>query len=263
MKRKAKNNGFLNILMIVCVIVFLCSGLYLVRYYKSAQNSEEAVEELLELKNVDGMAAEDTEIRTREGREIQKKYRRLYQKNKDILGWITVKGTKIDYPVMQTPKDNEYYLHRNYQKEYDVNGLPFLDAQCDAEEDESNLMIYGHHMKSGLMFKHLRDFAEKDLHKDNKPVSLDTLFEEREYEVVGAFYSQIYKKPAEAFKYYEYIGALSEEKFETYVRNIKKLSVYDTGIVPEYGEQLLTMVTCAYHTEDGRFVVVARRKGDK
>lgn len=263
MRKKGKSNLLLNIMMIVCVIVFLGSGLYLVRYYKSAKNSEKAVGELAALKNEDGDITENAEIQTNEGKTIQKKYRKLYQKNNDIIGWITVKGTKIDYPVMQTPSDNEFYLHRNYQKEYDVNGLPFLDAQCNAEDTESNLMIYGHHMKSGLMFKHLMDFAEKDFYITHKTVYLDTLFEEREYEVVAAFYSQIYKGNTDAFKYYEYIGSLSRERFDTYVKNVKKLSVYDTGVTPEYGEQLLTMVTCAYHTEDGRFVVVARRKDGK
>lgn len=263
MENRGKNNWLLNIMMIVCVIVFLGSGLYLVRYYKSAQNSEEAIGELVDLKSEDGDMTETAEIQTNEGKTIQKKYRKLYKKNEDIIGWITVRGTKIDYPVMQTPEDNEYYLHRNYQKEYDVNGLPFLDAQCNAEDEESNLMVYGHHMKSGLMFKHLMDFAEHDFYQTHKTVYLDTLFEEREYEVVAAFYSQIYKGKTDAFKYYEYIGSLSKERFDTYVKNVKKLSVYDTGVTPEYGEQLLTMVTCAYHTEDGRFVVVARRKGEK
>lgn len=256
-----KKNWLLNIALIVCVFAFLGSGLYLVRYYKNAKNSEDAIGELLELKEETGEnSVSDSAIRTNKGKTVQKGYRKLFKKNKDIIGWITVKGTKIDYPVMQTPEDNEYYLHRNFDKEYDVNGLPFLDAQCDLEEDESNLMIYGHHMKSGLMFKHLMDYESESFYKNHKTVYLDTLFDQREYEVVAAFRSQVYKGDTDAFKYYEYIGPLTEKRFQTYIKNIKKQSLYDTGITPEYGEQLLTLVTCAYHTEDGRFVVVARRK---
>ena len=97
-------------------------------------------------------------------------------------------------------------------------------------------------------------------YKNHKTVYLDTLFDQREYEVVAAFRSQVYKGNTDAFQYYEYIGPLTEKRFQTYVKNVKKQSLYDTGITPEYGEQLLTLVTCAYHTEDGRFVVVARRK---
>ena len=183
----------------------------------------------------------------------------MYLKNKDIIGWIEVKNSMINYPVMQTKKENEYYLHRNFKKESDINGLPFLDAGCDVEDEKSNLMIYGHHMKSGMMFAHLLDFQEKDFYSNHKKVYLDTLYEEREYEVVAAFYSQIFKEDSEVFKYYEYPGKLSKEKFDTYVKNVKKLSIYDTGVKPKYGEQLLTLVTCAYQTEEGRFVVVARR----
>ena len=261
MKEKGKKNWLLNIALLICAVAFLGSGLYLIRYYKNAQNSEEAISELLELKEDAGDdSASGNAIRTNKGKTVQKKYRKLFKKNGDMIGWITVKGTKIDYPVMQTPKDNEYYLHRNFDREYDVNGLPFLDAQCDVEDDESNLMVYGHHMKSGLMFKHLMDFESESFYKNHKTVYLDTLFDEREYEVVSAFRSQIYKEDTDAFKYYEYIGPLTEKRFNTYVKNVKKRSLYDTGITPEYGDQLLTMVTCAYHTEEGRFVVVARRK---
>lgn len=260
MKKSGKKNWVMNILMIVCIIIFLASGLYLVRYYLNAKNAEDAISELAELKEESEEEEETGEVPVIKGKTIMKKYRKLYKKNSDLIGWITVRDTKIDYPVMQTPDDSEYYLHRNYQKAEDVNGLPFLDAKCDAEDPNSNLMVYGHHMKSGLMFAHLLDFETESFYKKHKTVYLDTLYDEREYEIVAAFYSQIYKEDQDVFKYYEYIGSLTEERFDTYIENIRKLSKYDTGIKPKYGDQLLTMVTCAYHTEDGRFVVVARRK---
>lgn len=260
MKKSGNKNWVLNVLIIVCIVVFLASGLYLLRYYMNAKNAEDAIGELLELKNENGESDDIGEVQTVEGKSVLKKYRKLYKKNSDLIGWITVKNTKIDYPVMQTPDDSEYYLHRNYQKAEDVNGLPFLDAKCNAQDVGSNLMIYGHHMKSGLMFAHLLDFQNEDFYKKHKTVYFDTLYDEREYEVVAAFYSQIYKEDQDVFKYYHYIGSLTDKTFDTYVKNVKKLSLYDTGITPAYGDQLLTMVTCAYHVENGRFVVVSRRK---
>lgn len=260
MKEKRKQNWIVNILLIVCILIFLASGLYLLRYYMNARNAEDAIGELVELKDGDGGPDDGGDVQTVEGKTILKKYRKLYKKNPDLIGWITVKNTKIDYPVMLTPNNSEYYLHRNYEKEEDVNGLPFLDAKCDIWDDNSNLMIYGHHMKSGLMFAHLLDFESEHFYRGHKTVYLDTLYDEREYEVVAAFYSQIYKEDEDVFKYYHHIGPLTEGQFDEYVKNVKKLSRYDTGITPQYGEQLLTMVTCAYHTADGRFVVVARRK---
>ncbi len=255
-----KRTWILNLALVLCFLVFVGCGGYLLKYYLNAKNAEDAITELQELKAESGQEEDGGDIKTDDGRQIIKKYRKLYKKNPDITGWIQVKDTKIDYPVMQTPKDSEFYLHKNFKKEYDVNGLPFLDASCDPEDEESNLMVYGHHMKSGLMFAHLLDFDSKEFYEKHKIVYFDTLYDERQYEVVAAFYSQIYKEGQDVFRYYEHIGHLSKKQFKTYVENIKKLSEYDTGIVPEYGEQLLTMVTCAYHVEEGRFVVVARRK---
>ena len=120
-------------------------------------------------------------------------------------------------------------------------------------------MVYGHHMKSGLMFAHLEDFEKADFYKKHKTIEFDTLYEKRQYEVVAVFRSKVYKENEDVFKYYRYVGKLSKKQYETYVKNCKKLSIYKDGATPAYGEQLLTLVTCAYHTENGRFVVVARK----
>lgn len=249
-----------NIIVIVCILVFLASGLYLLRYYLSAKQTEGELDELLSLKT-EGEAEPDNEVvTTPEGKKILKKYKKLYKRNSDLIGWVTVDGTPIDYPVMQTKNDPELYLHCNYKKEYDVNGLPFLDAKCDVEDMQSNLIMYGHHMKSGLMFAHLVDYDSVDFYKKHPVIQFDTLYEERKYDIVAAFYSQVYKEDQDVFKYYNWPGHLTKKQYNNYVKNVKKLSQYDTGITPEYGEQLITLVTCAYQTEDGRFVVVAKRR---
>lgn len=248
-----------NVLIVILVLIFIGSGFYLFRYFYEAKQTEGELSELQQMREA-GASEDSEEIQTLKGQTIMKEYRKLYKKNSDIIGWVTVKGTQIDYPVMQTPKDSEYYLHRNFKKQEDVNGLPFLDAKCDVEDTDSNLMVYGHHMKSGLMFAHLEDFENKDFYQKHKTIEFDTLYDKRKYEVVAVFRSKIYKENEDVFKYYRYGGPLSERQYNTYVDNCKKLSVHNTGISPVYGEQLLTLVTCAYHTEEGRFVVVARRK---
>ncbi len=249
-----------NILIIVFILIFLGSGLYLLRYYMNTKKAAGALDELIELR-AESEAEEGGEVvKTPQGKTILKKYKKLYKKNSDLIGWLTIEGTIIDYPVMQTKNDPEYYLHRNYDKKEDVNGLLFVDAKCDVDDSQNNLMVYGHHMKSGMMFGNLVDYDSADFYKKHKTIHFDTLYEEREYEVVAAFYSQVYDTDDDVFKYYNWPGHLTEKQFKNYIKNVKKLSQYDTGITPEYGEQLLTLVTCAYHTEDGRFVVVARRK---
>ncbi|MCH5251784.1 MAG: class B sortase [Lachnospiraceae bacterium] len=256
-----KKKWVMNVVIIACILVFVASGLYLLRYYMGAKHAQSELDELVELRNESGSGPDDGEVLTTPtGNTIMKKYKKLYKKNSDLIGWVQIKDTPIDYPVMQTKNDPEYYLHRNFKKEEDVNGLLFIDAKSDVQDENSNVMLYGHHMKSGMMFGHLMDYQTEAFYKKHKTVYFDTLYEEREYEVVAAFYSKIYKNNEDVFKYYNYPGHVSKKQFEKYVTNIKKLSQYDTKITPKYGEQLLTMVTCAYHTEDGRFVVVARRK---
>lgn len=254
-----KKKWITNVILALLVLVFVGCGLYLFRYYWEAKQTQDELGELLQEKTESAQDGGE-EIKASNGRTIMKDYRKLYKKNKDLIGWVTVKGTQIDYPVMQTPKDSEYYLHRNFKKKEDVNGLPFLDAKCDVEDANSNLMVYGHHMKSGLMFAHLEDFEQANFYKKHKIIEFDTLYEKRKYEVVAVFRSKIYKEEQNVFKYYRYGGPLSEKQYTHYVENCTKLSVHKTGVTPAYGEQLLTLVTCAYHTEEGRFVVVARRK---
>ena len=258
-----KKKVMLNVLLVVCILVFVGSGVYLFRYYYVAHETQNELDELIALKEEGQQEADagtDTVEQSGQRRKkMLKEFKKLYSRNKDICGWLQVENTKIDYPVMFTPEDSEYYLHRNFKKEQDVNGLPFLDAKCDTEDVHNNLVVYGHHMKSGMMFAHLMDFEKKDFYEKHKIINFDTLYEKRQYEVVAAFYSKVYKNEEDVFKYYNYPGKLDKKQYANYVKNCRKLSVYDTGVTPSYGEQLLTLVTCAYQTEEGRFVVVARR----
>ena len=244
----------INIALVLCVVAFVGSGAYLARYFINAKAAEQDIAKLIKEKSEENLTEE--EIKEAEKSGIAKKYIRLHKKNSDMIGWISVEGSKIDYPVMQTKGDNEYYLHRNFEKEEDVNGLPFLDEKCDVDGADQNLLVYGHHMKSGLMFAKLLDFAEESYYKKHKTVTFDTLSKSGTYDVVAAFYSKVPVYEDE-FSVYGYAGKLSKKKFKKYVDAVKASSVYDTGITPNYGQKLLTMITCSYHTEDGRFVVVA------
>lgn len=256
-----KKKMVLNVILVVAILMFCGSACYLLRYAKGVGDKKSELSELQELRDA-GEAEDETaqEVVSEEGKKVLKAYRKLYKKNSDLVGWICVENTPIDYPVMQTKKDAEYYLHRNYAKNEDVNGLPFLDASCDVDDVKSNLMIYGHHMKSGLMFAKLTAYEAQDFYKAHPVIRFDTLYEKREYEVIAAFYSQVYKENEDVFRFYTEIGHLGKKQFANFVKNVKKLSRYDTKKTAVYGEQLITLVTCAYHTENGRFVVVAKRK---
>ena len=186
------------------------------------------------------------------------KYEDLFNQNKSLIGWVQIADTVIDYPVMQTV-NNEYYLDHNFHQEYDKNGSIFLDASCSVYPRSTNLIIYGHHMKSGSMFGSLQNYQSESYYEDHKIIQFDTIYEEGTYEVMFVFRDRVYSQEDVNFKYYEFIDANSEEEFYSYMDEMAAASYYDTGVVAQYGDQLLTLSTCDYQQDNGRFVVVARR----
>ena len=159
---------------------------------------------------------------------------------------------------MQTG-DNEYYLDHNFNQEYDKNGSLFLDYNCNIYPRSTNLIIYGHHMKSGQMFGQLQKYAKESYGEKHSIIRFDSIYEEAEYQVMYVFRSQVYNEDEFVFKYYQFIDANSEEEFNSYMEEMAGLSLYDTGVTASYGDSLLTLSTCDNSQTDGRFVVVAKR----
>lgn len=185
-------------------------------------------------------------------------YQTLYNKNKKLIGWLKIDDTNIDYPVMQTA-NNEYYLDHNFNQEYDKNGSIFMDAACDVVHRNTNLIIYGHHMKSGKMFGNLNSYSSKEYCEKHSTIRFDTIYEKGLYQVMYVFRSRIYNEDEVVFKYYKFFDAASEKEFESNMQEMAAISLYDTGVRAAYGDELLTLSTCDSSETDGRFVVVAKR----
>ena len=190
---------------------------------------------------------------------ILPEYAELYEKNDDLVGWIRIPGTKINYPVMQTKEDMEYYLHRDFNGNEDVNGLPFLDARCDVNKPTTNLLIYGHSMNSGAMFAGLADYKDYNFYQEHKTIYFDTMQERGEYEIVAVFQSRVAYVDEVAFRYYNFIQADTQEEFDSFMSAVEQLSYYDTGNEAVFGDRLLTLSTCDKEITDGRLVVLARK----
>lgn len=190
--------------------------------------------------------------------EVLEEYQTLYNKNKKLIGWLKIDDTIIDYPVMQTA-NNEYYLDHNFNQEYDKNGSLFLDKDCDVVRRNTNLIIYGHHMKSGKMFGNLNSYSSEEYGKKHSLIQFDTIYEKGTYEVMYVFRSRIYNEDEVVFKYYQFFDAASEAEFNSNMQEMAALSLYDTGVTANYGDELLTLSTCDSSETDGRFVVVAKR----
>lgn len=188
-------------------------------------------------------------------------YGELAAENGDFFGWVSIDGTEIDYPVMYTPKRPEYYLRRAFDKTSANSGTPFLDGRCFV--GCGNYIVYGHRMRNGTMFFDLLNYADEAFWREHPIVHFDTLEEYGDYEILAAFYSRIYSAIDEdVFRYYQYTDLTEEAVFDEYLQNVRAAALYDTGVEAVFGDQLLTLSTCSYHTEDGRFVVVARKLED-
>ena len=178
--------------------------------------------------------------------------------NQDFAAWLTIEDTPIDYPVMATPEDMQYYIHRDFYGKDSVSGTLFLGD--DFSTESMSMIIYGHNMKNGTMFGELDRYARDSYWREHPVIRLSTVDEDREYEIFAAFQTRLLYEGEEGFAYYAYTGDLSQEEYEEFVEQAKAMTPYDTGITPEYGEQLVMLSTCSYHTENGRFVVVGREK---
>lgn len=187
---------------------------------------------------------------------ILPQYRDIYEQNNDMVGWLSVPGTKIDYPVLQS-EEHDYYLRRDFYGEENKNGQLILDSSCDPWTPSYNLVITGHNMKSGDMFGTLMYYMYRSFWNNHKTFTFDSLMREGTYVVFAAFYSADYDVDEEGFRY----NANIEYKLdaELWLEEVWENSEYDTGIDVQFGDEILTLTTCMYHRENGRFVVVARR----
>lgn len=252
-----------TIVILASIVAALSFGYFGVYYFYSVRTNAQ-YSQLAELKGSDvlsdAQANNDFTLHKQAVRlpDVLDEYKTLYQKNKKLIGWLKIDDTLIDYPVMQT-SDNEYYLDHNYNQEYDKNGSLFLDCNCSAYPQSTNLIIYGHHMKSGQMFGGLQKYAKESYAQKHSTIQFDTIYEKGTYQVMYVFRSQVYNENDIVFKYYQFIEANSEEEFNSYMREMEAVSLYDTGVTASFGDSILTLSTCDYSQEDGRFVVVAKK----
>lgn len=185
-------------------------------------------------------------------------YESAFLSNSDMKAWLQVPGTEIDYPVMWTPEDENCYLYKDFEGKKNNNGCLILDTDSCLDPLTTNLIIHGHNMKSGAMFGNLTDYEDEDYYQEHPRIILYTEQCQRNYEIIAVFRSQVYKKTDTVFKFYKFFQADTQEEFDDFYNNIKKLSLYDTGVTASFGDRFITLSTCVYHVTNGRFVVVAK-----
>lgn len=275
MKEKIK-----KFLTIVFLIVFIVSITYIISYFYTGYKDKKDLKELKdimkvqELKNLETTEVtnqNDNELNSNENnselimdanninqeKNISSNFEELKKVNEDIVAWVRIDDTDIDYPILQA-KDNDYYLDRNYKKEYSRNGSIFLDYRYDFSKDNQVFLVYGHNNNDKMMFNELLKYEKEDFFEKHKKIELITEDESSLYNIISIFKSEVYSKDeTNIFKYYNFIDLSNQEVFNYYVKNIRDMSVYKSDENIEYGDELLVLSTCEYSKQNGRFVVVA------
>lgn len=251
------------VILIVAFAALFCTSAYSIfDHYRQEEQQAELYDSLADM--VDSAAdAEPAEpILYTEEKTVLPELAELYQQNSDLAGWIHIEDTNINYPVMHTSDNPDFYLKHGFDKEYSDYGCPYVQENCDVQLPSDNVIIYGHHMKNGSMFADLEKFKSQDFWKEHKTISFSTVTDRYEYEIVSVFKTFVYSDSPESFKYYHFVNAETPEDFSAYIDRCKELALYDTGVSAEYGDKLITLSTCEYSRTNGRLVVVAKRISD-
>ena len=248
------------ILIAVFAAVLGSSTFYIVRHNKEADKQAELYHNLASV--VEAAAQTDAETETAEPipyseeKTILPELAELFGQNGDLVGWISIADTNINYPVMQSVNEPNFYLKHGFDKAYSNYGVPYIDEGC-APGLSNNIVIYGHHMNDGTMFADLCGYADRGFYEGHKTIRFDTLSGSGEYEVVAAFR---FNTNRDTFRYNEYTN-MDEAEFAEFLENVRARALYDTDMEVEYGDTLLTLSTCEYTYKNGRFVVVAKKVG--
>ena len=245
-KRKNKLKMIFALILVIIITIIIIS-----LYKKYKTNNNELIKDIKD---------DTSDVASKDNTERMKKLKELQKENSDIVAWLQIENSNINYPVLQCD-NNEYYMTHTYNKEYSKDGSLFLDKDYDWSIPSTNLLIYGHNnIGSKEMFASLVNYKDENYYNEHKTIRLTTNKEDAEYEIIAVFLSRVYyKSEKNVFRYYYFINANNEQEFNNYVENSKKSSLYNIEATAKYEDQLLTLSTCEYSQKDGRLAVVAKK----
>ena len=255
----------------VLVIAIAVSGFFVVRYVVEGKQQEDRFNQLASIVaegNTTASTQATTQATTAETTAPTEEteptepvmltgYQEIYNQNPDTVGWIQISGTKINYPVMQTPDDPNFYLYKDFDKNSSTRGSIYAWEAADVNEPSDNITLFGHCMADGSMFAALSAYTSKTAWENNSLIYFNTLYEYHTYKIFAVFKTSA--NIGEGFSYHQFVDAANEEEFNDFVATCKDLAFYDTGITPKYGDKLIALSTCEYTLDNGRLVVCAVR----
>lgn len=254
-----KNKIYIALICAFSILLAVSSG-FLIKHYIDSEKQSELYDNLIE--TIEKTDTEKDTMTYSQDKSFLSDYQDLYLQNNDMVGWIKIEDTKINYPVMQSKDNPNFYLKHGFDKAYTDYGCPYIQENCDVDIPSDNLIIYGHNMKDSSMFSGLMNYTDKSFWESHKTISFDTLTEKCDYEIIAAFKTVVYTDSPESFKYYQFVNADTADEFNAYITKCKELALYDTGVTAEYGDKLITLSTCEYSRNNGRMVVVAKKMAE-
>lgn len=255
-----KNNSFMGkvkhlfpfllkyLILEICIILFLISLYKIIDYHYETYQSISKNENIMELINKEKFEYS-----------FYEKYKELLEKNSDMIGWISIEGTKLNYPVMQTKDDEKYYLRRNFDKEYEFRGTLFVNKEADLTKTNDNIIIYGHNMDDGTMFGTLRKYLKESFYEKHRFINFETINGSFIYEIVFVFKTVDEKNHASYIDYSNFFNIDNVKNYQKQIELYKNASLYEVLKLPKHGDELLTLSTCEYSHDNGRLVIIANK----
>ncbi len=243
-----------NCIFVICIATFVISSINLLSYFISERQQNAIITETQQIWN-------EALSKNEDGTDLNAVFDPLLKINSDTMAWLTIPNTKINNPVCQTD-NNDYYIDHNFNKEKSRYGALFFDHRdiITAEGSSKNLVIYGHNMKDGNMFADLLKYKNLSFYRQNPTFTLTTRFTQSEYRVFSVFL--INSKPKDDNGYlYNFLrnNFVDDDSFNEWIKEARKRSLIGTTVNVDEGDEILTLVTCAYDFKDARLVVMARK----
>ena len=260
----SKTKKIVNIIVIMLLITTIAiSSYFILKQVLQEQKQDKEFEQLEEIINIPNEEDITSNDKTKDNKKNSNNkstkidLQKLKEINSDIVGWIKIDGTNINYPIMQ---NGDYYLRRNFYKQYSTYGTPFIASYCELNKSD-NSIVYGHHMNNHKMFADLEYYKNKSFYNNHKYIKLYTLENEKTientYEVIFSFKTVAYSN--KGFNYSSFYNANTRLEYCDFISKCKELELYDTNKTAVYGDKLLTLSTCEYSQKNGRMVVVAKK----
>lgn len=239
-KKKKKGSWLYRIIIVVLLGVMIFSAYNIGKILWEYHKGTSAYEEIQQIAMTEGAEEARGKI----------DFDALKKKNKDVRAWLYSAGTPIDYPVVQGP-DNQYYLYRMFNGEYNGKGSLFIDYRCEKPFRDFNTIIYGHRMKDGSMFHELIEYRDAGYYREHRTMELTTPKKDYQVEIFA-----VVTIPADSPLYQCSFSGSADR--QAYLDQVLSASEIDTGVSVSPGDKIVMLSTCTYEYDDARLVVYGR-----